>query len=32
MAADRHAERFEGEPGDVHPGFDGLLAPGIPRL
>jgi hypothetical protein len=29
MAADRHAERFEGEPGDVHPGFDGLLADGF---
>jgi hypothetical protein len=29
MAADRHAERFEGEPGDVYPGFDGLLADGF---
>jgi hypothetical protein len=29
MAAGRHAERFEGEPGDVHPAFDGLLADGF---
>ena len=32
MPADQHAELFEGEPGDVLAGFDGLLAEGLYRL